>query len=112
MVAIPGDVALLVTLNLKAINTYATYYGFDTTLEEERLFALAGLDARVFSHRQRQRSGHGEYGQGRERRCSAQSLGASQRTVHSATNQKDCRSPWDQALPKPSLPTWPRLPVR
>ena len=43
MVAIPGDVALLVTLNLKAINTYATYYGFDTTLEEERLFALQVL---------------------------------------------------------------------
>ena len=43
MVAIPGDVALLVTLNLKASNTYATYYGFDTTLEEERLFALQVL---------------------------------------------------------------------
>ena len=65
MVAIPGDVALLVTLNLKAINAYATYYGFDTTLEEERLFALQVLML-ASSATDSMSPGHGEYGQGRE----------------------------------------------
>ena len=37
---IPPDVAALITLNLRAIGEYATYYGFDVSLQEERLFAL------------------------------------------------------------------------
>ena len=37
---IPVDIAALITLNLRAISEYATYYGFDTRSQEERLFAL------------------------------------------------------------------------
>ncbi len=37
---IPPDVAALITLNLRAIGEYATYYGFDISLQEERLFAM------------------------------------------------------------------------
>ena len=34
------DIPALVLLNLRAIGEYATYYGFDTSLQSERLFAL------------------------------------------------------------------------
>lgn len=34
------DVPVLVSLNLRAIGEYATYYGFDTSLQAERLFAM------------------------------------------------------------------------
>lgn len=37
---IPADVAALVTINLRAIGEYATYCGFDVTMQEERLFAM------------------------------------------------------------------------
>lgn len=37
---IPPDVVALITLNLRAIGEYATYYGFDISLQEERLFAM------------------------------------------------------------------------
>lgn len=37
---IPPDIVALITLNLRAIGEYATYYGFDVSLQEERLFAL------------------------------------------------------------------------
>ena len=37
---IPPDIVALVTLNLRAIGEYATYYGFDIHRQEERLFAL------------------------------------------------------------------------
>jgi len=40
---LPGivvDLPALVTLNLRAIGEYATYYGFDVTLQQERLFAM------------------------------------------------------------------------
>jgi hypothetical protein len=37
---IAPDVAALITLNLRAIGEYATYYGFDISLQRERLFAL------------------------------------------------------------------------
>ena len=40
---LPGilvDLPTLVTLNLRAIGEYATYYGFDVTLQQERLFAM------------------------------------------------------------------------
>ena len=40
---LPGiivDVPALVTLNLRAIGEYATYYGFDVGVQEERLFAM------------------------------------------------------------------------
>jgi hypothetical protein len=37
---IPPDIILLITINLRAIGEYATYYGFDVTLENERLFVL------------------------------------------------------------------------
>ena len=40
---LPGivfDLPALVTLNLRAIGEYATYYGFDVTLQHERLFAM------------------------------------------------------------------------
>ena len=34
------DIPTLVTLNLRAIGEYATYYGFDVSLQQERLFAM------------------------------------------------------------------------
>ena len=34
------DIPALVTLNLRAIGEYATYYGFDVSLQQERLFAM------------------------------------------------------------------------
>ena len=34
------DIQALVTLNLRAIGEYATYYGFDVSLQQERLFAM------------------------------------------------------------------------
>ncbi len=40
---LPGifvDVPALVTLNLRAIGEYATYYGFDVAMQQERLFAM------------------------------------------------------------------------
>ena len=40
---LPGifvDLPALVTLNLRAIGEYATYYGFDVTVQHERLFAM------------------------------------------------------------------------
>ncbi len=37
---IPPDVVALITLNLRAIGEYATYYGFDISTQQERLFAL------------------------------------------------------------------------
>lgn len=42
-VGLPGivvDVPALVTLNLRAIGEYATYYGFDVAMQQERLFAM------------------------------------------------------------------------
>lgn len=41
--AIPPDIMLLVTLNLRAIGTFATYCGFDVSSPRERLFALSVL---------------------------------------------------------------------
>ena len=40
LVGIPPDIVALITLNLRAIGEYATYYGFDISLQQERLFAL------------------------------------------------------------------------
>jgi len=37
---IPADIVALITLNLRAIGEYATYYGFDISSQEERLFAM------------------------------------------------------------------------
>ncbi len=37
---IPPDVAAVITLALRAVGEYATYYGFDVSLQNERLFAL------------------------------------------------------------------------
>ncbi len=37
---IPADLVALISLNLRAIGEYATYYGFDIHLQEERLFAM------------------------------------------------------------------------
>ena len=40
---IPGispDIVALITLNLRAIGEYATYYGFDVSSQQERLFAM------------------------------------------------------------------------
>lgn len=37
---IPPDIIALITLNLRAIGEYATYYGFDISSQQERLFAL------------------------------------------------------------------------
>ena len=34
------DIPALVALNLRAIGEYATYYGFDVSLQQERLFAM------------------------------------------------------------------------
>ncbi|MCF5165473.1 EcsC family protein [Pseudomonas congelans] len=43
VVGLPGlaiDIPALITLNLRAIGEYAAYYGFDTSRQEERLFAF------------------------------------------------------------------------
>ncbi len=37
---IPTDIVALVALNLRAIGEYATYYGFDIGVDEERVFAM------------------------------------------------------------------------
>ena len=37
---IPPDVVAVITLALRAVGEYATYYGFDVSLQNERLFAL------------------------------------------------------------------------
>lgn len=37
---IPVDLAALITLNLRAIGEYATYYGFNIHAQEERLYAM------------------------------------------------------------------------
>ena len=37
---IPPDVVALITLNLRAIGEYATYYGFDIISQQERLFVM------------------------------------------------------------------------
>jgi len=37
---IPPDIAALITLNQRAIGEYATYYGFNISSQQERLFAL------------------------------------------------------------------------
>ena len=37
---IPADIAALLTLSLRAIGEYATYYGFDVSSQQERLFAM------------------------------------------------------------------------
>ncbi len=37
---IPPDIVSLVTLNLRAIGEYATYCGFDVSLQSERMFAM------------------------------------------------------------------------
>ena len=37
---IPPDIVALITLNLRAIGEYATYYGFDVSRQDERLFAM------------------------------------------------------------------------
>lgn len=39
-VVIPSDIMALLSINLRAIGEYATYCGFDVSLQEERLFAL------------------------------------------------------------------------
>lgn len=42
-IGLPGiaiDIPALIALNLRAIGEYAAYYGFDTTRQEERLFAF------------------------------------------------------------------------
>lgn len=40
LLGIPPDIVALVTLNLRAIGEYATYYGFDISSQEERLFVM------------------------------------------------------------------------
>ena len=37
---IPPDIAALLSLTLRAIGEYATYYGFDVSTQQERLFAM------------------------------------------------------------------------
>jgi hypothetical protein len=37
---IPPDVVALISLNLRAIGEYATYYGFNINSQEERLFVM------------------------------------------------------------------------
>ncbi|UZR92882.1 EcsC family protein [Chondrinema litorale] len=41
---VPKDVVALINLNRKAVNEYAAHYGFDISLEKERLFALNILE--------------------------------------------------------------------
>src|ERR1035437_2068091 len=40
LLGIPPDIVALITLNLRAIGEYATYYGFDVSSQEERLFTM------------------------------------------------------------------------
>ncbi len=40
IIGLVADIPLLVSLNLRAIGEYATYYGFDISLQSERLFAM------------------------------------------------------------------------
>ncbi len=40
LLGIAPDIVALITLNLRAIGEYATYYGFDVSSQEERLFAM------------------------------------------------------------------------
>ncbi len=40
MLGIPPDIIALITMNLRAIGEYATYYGFDISSQHERLFAM------------------------------------------------------------------------
>ena len=40
LLGIPPDIVALITLNLRAIGEYATYYGFDVASQEERLFTM------------------------------------------------------------------------
>ena len=42
--SMPKDIVALVNLNRKAVSEYAAHYGFDITLEKERLFALNILE--------------------------------------------------------------------
>jgi len=37
---IPVDILAVTTLNLRAVGEYATYYGFDVSTQQERLFAM------------------------------------------------------------------------
>jgi hypothetical protein len=37
---IPADIVALITLTLRAIGEYATYYGFDVSSQQERFFAM------------------------------------------------------------------------
>jgi len=37
---IPVDILAITTLNLRAVGEYATYYGFDVSTQQERLFAM------------------------------------------------------------------------
>jgi hypothetical protein len=48
------DLPVLLTLNLRAIFEYASYYGFDISKPEERLFAVQVLNAASSSGRDRQ----------------------------------------------------------
>lgn len=45
VLGIAPDIVALVTLNLRAIGEYATYCGFDMSLQQERLFAITVLGA-------------------------------------------------------------------
>lgn len=40
ILGIPPNLVALLTLNLRAIGEYATYYGFNISLQQERLFAM------------------------------------------------------------------------
>ena len=40
IIGLVADIPLLVSWNLRAIGEYATYYGFDISLQSERLFAM------------------------------------------------------------------------
>ncbi len=48
MLGLPGiaiDIPALVSLALRAVNEYATYYGFDVSLQHEQVFAMSILGA-------------------------------------------------------------------
>jgi hypothetical protein len=42
--SMPKDIVALINLNREAVNEYAAHYGFDISLEKERLFALSILE--------------------------------------------------------------------
>ncbi len=44
VIGVPADIISLVTLNLRAIAEYATYFGFDISDDNEQLFAMNILD--------------------------------------------------------------------